>query len=159
MFQGVLIITLGYQKLVIKFSKKLYDGQIQLSSKLDKFFEPFDLDILQAEQDNAALTLLPMCSRLNLPIVLDLHGIWSLELLAANSIKFDSSDWADLQYLMKNVINDVDLTICLSDSMKEYVIDNYHLESDRTVVVPPGGRVYLKTIAKDRCRGRSYTPE
>jgi hypothetical protein len=46
------------QKLVIRLSKKLYSGQIRLSSKLDKFFKTFDLDILQAEQDNAALSLL-----------------------------------------------------------------------------------------------------
>ena len=72
------------------------------------------------------------------------------ELLAANSVKVDSSEWADLQYLMKRVINDVDLTICLSDSMKDYVITNYDVKSNRVIVVPPGGRVSFESYPKDR---------
>jgi len=130
------------QKLVIKLSKRLYSGRIQLSSKLPKFFEKYDLDILQAEQDNAALSLLSIRSKLNLPIVLDLHGIWPEELLAANAIEKDSGDWAELQQLMGKVTNDVDLTVSLSDAMKEYVINNYHVDSSKVVVVPPGGRVF-----------------
>ena len=136
------------QKLVIKLSKRLSSGQIQLSSKLDKFLKPFDLDILQAEQDNAALALLPIRSSLNIPIVLDLHGIWPEELLAANSIKQGSKEWVDLQGLMKRVINDVDLTICLSDAMKEYVLENYDTSVNKAVVVPPGGRVLFNSYPK-----------
>ncbi len=131
------------QKLVIKLSKRLYSGQIQLSTNLAKFFEQFDLDILQAEQDNAALTLLPVHSKLKVPIVLDLHGVWPEELLAANSIKEDSSDWENLQDLMRRVINDVDLTVCLSDAMKDYVLTNYYANPNKVTVIPPGGRVSL----------------
>lgn len=131
------------QNLVIRLSKKLYSGQIRLSAKLDEFFKKFDLDILQAEQDNAALSLLSIRSKLGLPIVLDLHGIWPEELLAAGAIKVNSKDWRDLQGLMGHIVNSVDLTVSLSDAMREYVLSNYDADPCRTVVVPPGGRVLL----------------
>ena len=144
------------QKLIIKLSKRLYSGQIQLSSKLPKFFEKYDLDILQAEQDNAALSLLSVRSKLNLPIVLDLHGIWPEELLAANAIQKDSSEWAELQGLMGSVINDVDLTVSLSDAMKDYVLTNYHAASDKVVVIPPGGRVLNKHFERPEPQKVAY---
>jgi glycosyltransferase involved in cell wall biosynthesis len=131
------------QKLIIKMSTKLLSGRIQLSSKLHELFKKFDLDIVQAEQDNAALSLLSMRSKLNLPIVLDLHGIWSEELLAANAIKVGSDEWTELQALMRHIVKSVDLTVSLSDSMKDYVLSTYCAESRNVVVVPPGGRVLL----------------
>ena len=76
MSQDVLITTMRCKNLSLSCLKDFIADNFQLSSKLDKFFEQFNLDILQAEQDNAALTLLPIRSKLNLPIVLDLHGIW-----------------------------------------------------------------------------------
>src|SRR5450756_2204078 len=56
------------QRLVIKSSKHLLGGQFQLSSGLADFFKKFNLDIIQAEQDNAALTLLPLRSKLGIPL-------------------------------------------------------------------------------------------
>jgi glycosyltransferase involved in cell wall biosynthesis len=132
----------GLQRLVIKSSKRLLGGQFQLSNGLVNFFKKFDLDIVQAEQDNAALTLLPIRSKLGIPLVLDLHGIWPEELLAANAIKVDGSDWRDLHDLMRRILNSVDLTVCLSKAMHDYVALNYGVDVRRTVVVPPGGRVF-----------------
>jgi glycosyltransferase involved in cell wall biosynthesis len=131
------------QRLVIKASKKLATGKLYASSKLQELFEKSDLDIIQAEQDNAALVLLSMGSKLNLPIVLDLHGIWPEELLAAEAIRVNSKEWYDLQGLMNYIVNNVDLTVALSDAMKEYVLSYYDVESSRVAVVPPGGRILL----------------
>jgi glycosyltransferase involved in cell wall biosynthesis len=133
------------QKLVIKVSKKLAAGGLSGSLKLEEVLKKFDVDIVQAEQDNAALLLLSIRQKLGLPIVLDLHGIWPEELLAAAAIRKDSKDWKDLQSLMEYVVNNVDLTVCLSEAMKEYVLSNYGVQSNKVVVVPPGGRVFLNS--------------
>jgi glycosyltransferase involved in cell wall biosynthesis len=129
------------QRLVIKSSERLLGGQLHLSNGLVSFFKKFDLDIIQAEQDNAALTLIPIRSKLGIPLVLDLHGIWPEELLAANAIKVGGSDWIDLQNLMQKIFSNVDLTVCLSKTMNDYVALNYGVDDRRTVVVPPGGRI------------------
>jgi glycosyltransferase involved in cell wall biosynthesis len=127
------------QRLVIKSSNHLLGRGSQLTNGLPEFFKKFNLDIIQAEQDNAALTLLPIRSKLDVPLVLDLHGIWPEELLAAKAIEFNSSDWQDLQRLMQTILGDVDLTICLSELMNEYINSNYSVR--KTAVVPPGGRI------------------
>lgn len=130
------------QKLVIKMSKRLTSGRISLSSKLLSILETSELDILQAEQDNAALLLLSAHLRLNVPLVLDLHGVWPEELLAAGAINEESGEWIELQATMNRIIANVDLTVCLSDAMKEYVLSHYDSDSSKVAIVPPGGRVF-----------------
>jgi glycosyltransferase involved in cell wall biosynthesis len=120
-------------------------GGLSGSLKLEEMLKKFDVDIVQAEQDNAALLLLSIRQKLGLPIVLDLHGIWPEELLAAAAIRKDGKDWKDLQSLMEYVVNNVDLTVCLSEAMKEYVLSNYGAQSNKVIVVPPGGRVFLNS--------------
>lgn len=129
------------QRLVIRMAKHMLSGKIQPSQKLQGILEKSKLDILQAEQDNAALMLLPCVSH-DLPIVLDLHGIWPVELLSANAIREGSKEWVDLQNIINYVIENVDLTVCLSDAMRKYVLSNYHVDASRVVVVPPGGCVF-----------------
>jgi glycosyltransferase involved in cell wall biosynthesis len=136
------------QKLVIKISKRLAKGQVQISPKLFEVLKALDLDIIQGEQDNAGLLLLSAQSKLDLPVVLDLHGIWPEELLSAGAIKMDSADWKDLQGLMRHLINGVDLTISLSEAMREYVLTNYDVDSRRVRVVPPGGKAFLVKYAE-----------
>ena len=136
------------QKLVIKMSKKLMTGSISASSKLQSILEKSDLDILQAEQDNAALMLLSTRLDLNIPLVLDLHGIWPEELLAADAIREDSKDWNALQATINHIIENVDFTVCLSDAMKEYVLSHYNADSAKVGVVPPGGRIFCNEYAE-----------
>jgi glycosyltransferase involved in cell wall biosynthesis len=125
-------------------SKRLSSGRITVSSKLVSILEASNLDILQAEQDNAALMLLSANSKLKVPLVLDLHGIWPEELLAASAISENSEEWTELQATMNHIVENVDLTVCLSDAMKEYVLSHYNTDSRKVAVVPPGGRVFQK---------------
>ena len=130
------------QRLVIKISKRLATGRIKPPSKLLTILKEYDLDILQAEQDNAAFMLLSTQMRRDIPLVLDLHGIWPEELLAAGAIYENSSEWNELQAIMNHTVKNVDLTVCLSDAMKEYVLSSYEADSSNVAVVPPGGRVF-----------------
>ena len=138
------------QKFVIKLSNRLSNGQINVSSKLLTILKESDLDILQAEQDNAAMALLSTHSKLKIPLVLDLHGIWPEELLAAAAISENSKEWNDLQATMNHIVENVDLTVCLSDAMKEYVLSHYNTNSGKVAVVPPGGRVFCDECS-ERC--------
>ncbi|MDT8782462.1 MAG: glycosyltransferase family 4 protein [Candidatus Bathyarchaeota archaeon] len=130
------------QKIVVKLSKKMTSGRVQMPSKLKSIIADSNLDILQAEQDNAALMLLSSGLNIDIPLVLDLHGIWPEELLAANAICEGSKDWIELQTTLKSIVDNVDLTVCLSDAMKNYVTTNYEARESDVAVVPPGGRVF-----------------
>jgi len=130
------------QKFVVKISRKIISKPIKLPIKFREVLEHQELDILQAEQDNAALVLLSSQLNLSLPIVLDLHGIWPEELLAANAIQRNSEEWLDLQATLRTVIQNVDHTVCLSEAMKQYVLQNYQTSQKNLTVIPPGGRVF-----------------
>ncbi len=134
------------QKAIIKMAKVLSSGVIG-SSELAGVLKEHEIDIVQAEQDNAAAALLSARKKLAVPIVLDLHGIWPEELLAAAAIQQGSKVWKDLQDLMKHIISEVDLTVCLSDAMEEYVLTNYGVPNGKIAVVPPGGRVLPSEFA------------
>jgi glycosyltransferase involved in cell wall biosynthesis len=136
------------QRLVIKMSKRLATGRIKPPSKLLSILKEYDLDILQAEQDNAAFMLLSTQINRDIPLVLDLHGIWPEELLAASAIRENSNEWNELQEIMKYTVRNVDFTVCLSDAMKEYVLTNYEADPGRVTVVPPGGRVFCEQYSE-----------
>lgn len=118
------------------------------SSRLVETLKKYNIDIVQAEQDNAAIVLLSIRKKLDLPIVLDLHGIWPEELLAAAAIQEGGKTWKDLQKLMKHIISQVDLTVCLSEAIRDYVFSNYGPSSSKVTVVPPGGRVLPNDYAQ-----------
>jgi glycosyltransferase involved in cell wall biosynthesis len=136
------------QRFVIKISKRLATGRIKPPSKLLSILQEYDLDILQAEQDNAAFMLLSTQTNLDIPLVLDLHGIWPEELLAAGAIYENSSEWKELQTIMKNTVCNMDLTVCVSDAMKQYVLTNYEADPSKVAVVPPGGRVFCEQYSE-----------
>lgn len=130
------------QKFIVKLSRKIVSKPLKLPTKFRDVLEKQNLDILQAEQDNAALVLLSSNLKLSIPTVLDLHGIWPEELLAAKAIQRNSEEWMDLQATLKTIIQNVDHTICLSEAMKQYVHQNYQTNPTDLTVIPPGGRVF-----------------
>jgi len=144
-FSRRLYYSRALQKCVIKLmAKKMGDtaGMFDLFEVLKQY----QLDVVQAEQDNAALLLLPLRDKLDIPMVLDLHGIWPEELVAAGTISEGSREYATLQNIMQHVVANVDLVIALGEEMKRYLVSNYDSVSSKTVVAPPGGRPRIGEI-------------
>ena len=152
----------GIQSLFYQFSRRLYYSKIlqkfviRLMEKkmkdtigmfdLYELLKRYKLDVVQAEQDNAALLLLPLRDKLDIPIVLDLHGIWPEELVAAGTISEGSKEYATLQNIMQHIVASVDLVVALGEEMKRYLVSNYDSVSSKTVVASPGGRPRVKEI-------------
>lgn len=134
------------QKFIVKITRKTLSKPIKLPLKFHEILKNQDLDILQAEQDNAALVLLSAKLNLSIPTILDLHGIWPEELLAANAIQKNSEEWQDIQATQKTIIQSVNHTICLSEAMKQYVLQNYQTNQTDVTVIPPGGRIFCNSF-------------
>lgn len=144
-FSRRLYYSRSLQKFVMKLvEKKMGDtaGMFDLYELLKRY----QLDVVQAEQDNAALLLLPLRDKLNIPIVLDLHGIWPEELVAAGTISEGGKEYTTLQNIMQHIVANVDLVIALGEEMKRYLVSNYDSVSSKAVVVPPGGRPRIGEI-------------
>lgn len=140
---------LYYSRPLQKFVTKLVEKKMEDTAGMFDLYEllkRYQLDVVQAEQDNAALLLLPLRDKLDIPIVLDLHGIWPEELVAAGTISKGSKEYAALQNIMQHIVANVDLVIALGEEMKRYLDSNYDSVSSKTVVAPPGGRPQIEEI-------------
>jgi len=112
--------------------------------------EKYKIDILQAEQDNAGLLVLGLRDKFKGPLVLDLHGIWTEELIAAGTITRGSEEYLILQRLMSRLLNSFDAVLVLGDEMKEYVLNKYKVPEEKIEIVPPGGYPRVENIPERR---------
>jgi len=140
---------LYYSKTLQRFVIKLVEKKMGDTARMFDLYEllkRYKLDVVQAEQDNAALLLLSLGDKLDIPLVLDLHGVWPEELVAAGTISEGSNEYAALQKIMQRIVANVDLVIALGEEMKRYLVSNYDSVSSKTVVAPPGGRPRIEEI-------------
>jgi len=121
----------------IIYKKYLYNNN--LNRNLLKIIKKYKIDIIQAEQDNAGLLVRGFKGHFKGPLVLDLHGIWTEELISAGTISRYSTEYFLLQFLMKKLVSSFDLILVLSNEMKKYVINNYKVAEKNVLLAPPGG--------------------
>jgi len=122
-----------YDKYLSSFSEKL-SKSIESSIKIKP-------DLLQGEQETAALASLKVGKKLKIPTIVDIHNIWPEELASAGYLKRDSDTFKNLMKIEKFIVQNADGIICVNDFMKEYVINNLDSDPQKIVVVPPGGEV------------------
>jgi glycosyltransferase involved in cell wall biosynthesis len=106
-----------------------------------------DLDIIQGEQEIAALALVQMKEKISTPISADLHNIWVEELAVKNIMGRNSNVYARLQELENRIAAFSDAYIVVSDAMMDYVKKRYSITGE-TKVVPPGGRVRTEEVLR-----------
>jgi glycosyltransferase involved in cell wall biosynthesis len=111
-----------------------------------------DLDVIQGEQEIAALGLLQIRDKISIPISVDLHNIWAEELAIQNNLRRDKSTFINLQKLENRIIKNSDMCIVISDAMKDYIETTYG-DGCRIEIVPPGSRVRT-----DEVPGKSGPP-
>lgn len=97
-------------------------------------------DVLHAIQPIASLACAPLARMLKIPIVTDLHNIWPEQVLLDTHISQDSPTIMRLRKIEQEIINSSDAITVTSDFMKEYILNEYRVPSDkRIIVVPPAG--------------------
>lgn len=107
-----------------------------LAKNIEKTIKELKLDLVQAEQEIAALSCVHASRKLSVPTVADFHGIWLEELIASGLLKPKSSKYRKLLEVEKKIVENVDAILVVSDEMKKYVIDKYDLSGDIINVIP-----------------------
>ena len=103
-----------------------------------------EIDLIQGEQDIAALACIRAKKKLGLQVVSSLHNIWSEELVAMGLITRGSKQYRFLQELEREIITESDLVIVVSQEMKQYLKAKYTHSAKPIIVIPPGGRAKLQ---------------
>ena len=105
-----------------------------------------EIDLIQGEQDIAALACIRAKKKLGLQVVSSLHNIWSEELVAMGLITRGSKQYIFLQQLEREIITESDLVVVVSEEMKQHLKAKYTLSAKPIVVISPGGRAKLQHV-------------
>jgi len=139
-----------YNKLFVRnflCNERLLTKVSEVSAKaIAHILERFEIDTIQAEEPN--LTIMPCLKAakdVGIPVVADLHNIASEELVGAGVIKKGDREFRNLQSIMAKMLSQVDLSVVVSEEMKNYVLSTYDIQGN-IVVVPPGGRPRVRFL-------------
>lgn len=158
--------TLGLQNMVYGLTRRVLNNSflmhhIVLKKKtLDRMIDGFakgliatindeEVDIIQGEQEIAAVACVRAREKLGVPVIASLHNIWPEELVATGLIDKPSREYAVLQEIEQEIVSGSDLVVVVSEDMARYLEDRYSLEISKILVIPPGGRARISRV-KDR---------
>jgi len=106
----------------------------------------FGVDVLQAEQETAALATRSVAEDLGIPWVYDAHNVWFEELAVSGFIDRGGPRYLALKNMQRSIIEDSDATVVVSHPMKQFLAETLQTPENRMFVVPPGGRRRIRRI-------------
>ena len=117
-----------------------------LAKALRKAMMEEKIDVLIIEQDFALIPGIKASSEIGIPTIADLHNITAEELVAAGILNYSDLEFRTMQEKLKDLLREVDGVVVVSDALAEYVKENYEVESQKIILVPPGGRPRIEEI-------------
>jgi len=97
-----------------------------------------DVDVLQGEQQLASMAAIEAGRELGLPVVADLHGMWSEELRAYRSTKPGGRADRNIRTLESAIVQGADHVVVVSPEMREYLLSNLSADPSKVSVVRNG---------------------
>jgi glycosyltransferase involved in cell wall biosynthesis len=107
-------------------------GQVPIpgiSQVLRSAIREYAIDVLQVEQEAAALLVNQALANLPVPIVVDFHGVWAEELAWEGVFRPSSFPYRFLQLNTTRMLRRVRGVIVMNEYMRDYVIRNYNLQA------------------------------
>ncbi|MFQ5950938.1 MAG: glycosyltransferase family 4 protein, partial [Candidatus Geothermarchaeales archaeon] len=111
-----------------------------LAHFLARALRKVDIDVLQAEQETAALATRIVAEDSGIPWVYDVHNVWFEELAVSGFIDRGGRRYHALKEMQESIIEDSDATVVVSHPMRRFLAETLRTPENRMVVVPPGGR-------------------
>ncbi len=119
------------------WSPALLRRQIESLAKNLVSLEP-DVDVLQGEQQLGSLAAMHAGQTLGLPVVADLHGIWSEELVATGSTRRGGRADRNIRALDSAIATAADHVTVVSTQMQKYLVSEMSADPSRVSVVLNG---------------------
>jgi len=136
-----------FLKLLLK-SAKIYGNK--LAENVLKICKQHKIDVLHAIQDNAAFILMGIKHKLDIPLLLDLNGVWLEEALANRVITPHSPEYYALKALENKIFENVDMVTVIGEEMYKYVISEFKISNNRVRIIPQAATPFNEEkITKD----------
>ncbi len=117
-----------------------------LAHFLARALRKVDIDVLQAEQETAALATRIVAEDSGIPWVYDAHNVWFEELAGSGVIDRGGRRYHALKEMQESIIEDSDATVVVSHAMRHFLAETLRTPENRMVVVPPGGRRRIRRV-------------
>jgi glycosyltransferase involved in cell wall biosynthesis len=111
----------------------------RISRSLRGVLEKKRFDIIHAVQQPTALGCAPLARKYNIPLVADIHNVWSEESVSQGYIESGDRIYAGLQNIEKEILCYSDAVTVPTQYMKDYMKSKFGEVDDKIVVVPHGG--------------------
>jgi glycogen(starch) synthase len=132
---------------IIPYDKLLLSLSNKIANSLEKSLDVHP-DILQGEQEVAALASIKVGKKLGIPVTVDIHNIWPEELVSTGHIKRNSDVFKNLMNLEQEIVENADHVIVVNDFMKNYIVTNFKIDQNKLTIIPPGGELIYKNYEK-----------
>jgi glycosyltransferase involved in cell wall biosynthesis len=129
-FRGRMPLARLWSPLLSSWTALLLKGEVL------RAIDSFTPDVIQLEQDTAGLIAPQLRKRIDVPIIMDFHGMKREESIAEGTLSPNSffDDW--LTKRTKSIIKSVDYVTVVSEEMRRYVLEHYGGEESKVRVVP-----------------------
>jgi len=121
----------------IFWSRAMLNKQVGTLAKALISINP-SVDVLQGEQQLASMAAIEAGRELGLPVVADLHGMWSEELLAFGSTKRGGRADRNIRTLESAIVKSADHVSVVSPEMRDYLLSNLAADPAKVSVVRNG---------------------
>ena len=139
---------------IISYDKFLQSSSEKIAIGLEKCLDERP-EILQGEQEVAALACIKIGKKIGVPVVVDIHNIWPEELVATGYLKRESNAFKNLMKLEKSIVENADGIISVNEFMKEYLISQFDADPHKISIIPPGGQVLFDIDEKLRLKSQT----
>jgi len=108
-----------------------------------------ELDLIQGEQEIAAIACVRAREKLGIPVFSSLHNLWPEELVAMDLIDESSKEYLILQNIEQEIVSNSEKLVVVSEEMAKYIQNKYSADSDKILIIPPGGRSRVNGIKRE----------
>lgn len=131
----------------------LIDGNIvhriaeSFATELERILVDIEIDVLQAEQQIAGLA----CARMSkhvVPVVVDLHGVWSQEMVEWGIVNARSSTAELLRMIEKEILQNASAVTVVSEEMKRFLSIRFNVPAGKIHVIRDGGILRIRKPKK-----------
>jgi hypothetical protein len=105
-----------------------------------------ELDVIQGEQDVAALACCLLKEKLDIPVVASLHNVLPEELAANGVVGAHEPRYRSAVSLVRRIALSASATVVISEEMKEFLVNEYLVPAKNMTVVPLAVRPRVKEI-------------
>lgn len=107
------------------------------AKRIFNVLKQIDSDVLFAQHDIAAMACMRLREQLGVPMIVDLPGVWSEEMIASGVIARGSRQAKRLIDFDGNIVRNADVLAVVSDEMRDFLIDRYDLSPNNVIVLLP----------------------